>query len=68
MDRVPGLLDGWRQLAAWRHDWTASPGPRKWNTLVGRLNRIAEEAAAEALTPGGPGGWRQRSPCATRAP
>ncbi|BEL03141.1 hypothetical protein Q0Z83_013320 [Actinoplanes sichuanensis] len=47
MDRVAELLDGWRQLAAWRHDWTASPGPRRWNTLVDRLNRIAEEAVAD---------------------
>ncbi|MEV4274571.1 hypothetical protein [Actinoplanes xinjiangensis] len=47
MDRVTELLDGWRQLAAWRHDWTASPGPRKWNALVDRLTRIAEEAVAD---------------------
>ncbi|WP_433789515.1 hypothetical protein [Actinoplanes sp. CA-252034] len=47
MDRVAELLDGWRQLAAWRLDWTASPGPRTWNALVDRLNRIAEEAVAD---------------------
>ncbi|MEU4159689.1 hypothetical protein [Actinoplanes sp. NPDC026670] len=50
MDRVAELLDGWRQLAAWRHDWTASPGPRMWNTLVDRLNRVAEEAVADPVS------------------
>ncbi|MDI6100202.1 DUF1963 domain-containing protein [Actinoplanes sp. NEAU-A12] len=47
MDRVAELLDGWRTLAGWRRDWTTSPGHRKWNALVDRLNRSAEAAVAD---------------------
>jgi hypothetical protein len=47
-DRVTELLDGRRLPAGWHRDRTTGPGHRKHNALVGRLNRVAEEAVAAA--------------------
>jgi hypothetical protein len=47
-DKVAILLAGWRQMSHWeRNRFTEHPGHRKWNSLVDKLNRIAEAAAAD---------------------
>ncbi|MEV6601536.1 DUF1963 domain-containing protein [Actinoplanes sp. NPDC051346] len=42
---VGELMDGWRKLAAWQRE--GHPGWRRWNTLVDKLNRIAENAITD---------------------